>query len=522
MTTSDIITLVTLVIAIVAILNEKNRKHLLLKLHLLDYLVFAIAFLLINYFTFYDGFFSLSIYIPQLYFESFGLANPKHWAYLIALSTLIYFFYKIWYSFYPNYKIEKIKAYYQSLIENNEIQFLIDLMEKYHVNDITKFISKSVFNRADLDEPYLRKAPTFKEKSKTFIANIVRNIFPHSYQNRASYASHVLRGVFNNPAFIVLASNQRPYIFAKIISAFKLEKRRFFPDDLGNSFFRELIKHKNFWLIKELKESQNHDYGQPDLFFEENKIVGSLLKDLSVAQAISIWLSFGEEAILEIQEEGLKKNSKLLEEYRDEQFLWEFRAYISITFFKIMIIEAIIKKYEGENFWPSYYWHMIRELLELLSKDEFDIDVNSNANKLVDTILANIFLWLEISNETNDENKYHDILGIFGPIVHEITDSNSIKNEFKIELLDRILNYYCALEENEQTENVRARIEALLLSPSPQITHDHQYYQLLNSAWNEFDKIPHRSGNGNGDDYDYFSRLKANIIKPLGYDPDHY
>ncbi len=39
MTISDIITLLSLIIAIVAIISERNRRHILLKFHIIDYLL---------------------------------------------------------------------------------------------------------------------------------------------------------------------------------------------------------------------------------------------------------------------------------------------------------------------------------------------------------------------------------------------------------------------------------------------------------------------------------------------------
>lgn len=140
---SDIITLLSLVIAIVAILNEKNRKHILLKFHFVDYILFAVSFLLINYFVFYSGFYSRGIYFPFFYFSSFGLNNPNNYAYLITIIVLLYLFYKVWYAFYPFSKIDSVCKYYEQLIENNEISFLLDLIEKHHKYDIIKLISQS-------------------------------------------------------------------------------------------------------------------------------------------------------------------------------------------------------------------------------------------------------------------------------------------------------------------------------------------------------------------------------------------
>ena len=68
--------LLTLIIALLAIVNEKNRKYLQLKLSYTDYILFAINFILINYFVFYNSFFTRGIIIKWLFFEDFGFNNP--------------------------------------------------------------------------------------------------------------------------------------------------------------------------------------------------------------------------------------------------------------------------------------------------------------------------------------------------------------------------------------------------------------------------------------------------------------
>jgi hypothetical protein len=519
MTTSDIITLVSLVIAIVAIINEKNRKHLLLKISVIDKIIFVVAFFLLIYFAFYDSFYSRGLYIPQLYFPNKMLPkNPNNWAFPIALISLFYFFYKIWGSFFPDKAKEKVIDYYEKQIENGELTFLIDLIETYHKKDIIKYINKGRdYSTEDTwwKERY-RKIP-ISEKLKRNYNTTIRKLFIFSWQNRSAYASWVLHNILTNPGFISFTAKHRPYFFADIVVHFKPNKMDHFPQDLVNSFLSELIAEKSFWLKKELKQSENFDSGQPEYFFTENKILGGLLKDLSVAHVNHIWQPFGEIAfddIVEEREEG--RNSKLYREFREEDFFWNYKVYFGIQFFKIIIIEAIVRKYNKSHFFFSYYKNITDAILETFEKypPSSSPNIQTNYHKLIKEMVDNTFLWLRLSNKTKDDFLFYNIIPCLGGLIHSICDNVDYGDERKIDLVESTLHLYCNLENNSGTELFREELEKILLRPSTLTEEDHPYYSVISTAWDNFDKVPYYSNHGVDDDY--FSRLKQNVILPLG------
>jgi hypothetical protein len=332
MSISDIITIVGLIIAIVAVINEKSRKHLWLKMQSFDYLIFIVAFLLVNYFVFHEELYKTGLYIESLYFDAWGI-EPKYWSYIITMISLLYLWYKIEISFYPNRLSDSVYRFYQNQIENNEIQFLFDLIEKYHKKDIIAYIRKKMDNSDHFLEIYER--PSFNIRVKNWFNDKIMKLFPSSRQNREHYAMYVLNGILNDPAFVPLAANLRPYFFADVIGNMTKLRRSNFPSELVKLFLTELLNNKNFWLKKELKESANFDSGQPERYFENNRLVGSLVKDLSVSDVNEVWQPFGEIACNEIAEERTKGfNSKLLLEFQNEETLWEFKTQFSILFLK--------------------------------------------------------------------------------------------------------------------------------------------------------------------------------------------
>ncbi len=522
---SDIITLVSLILAIVAIINEKQRGNLILKFHVVDYVIFIGSFILINYFVFYQQFYDKGIYLNCFYYSGFGFKDPKHWAYIISMITFVYLSYKILYAFYPYAKREAVLSFYKKLIETNELSFLLDLIEEYHKKDIIAYINGA--KEVKTDETWWHRSmrennPTILQKGKVCWMKFIRTIAPWASSNRKLYGNLVLYNVLNDPAFVTLAASQRPYLFFEIFGVFKEVKRHAFPDDLINRYLVELIRHKNFWLVKELKECERFDRGQPEQFFEENKIISSLFSDLNVSDVNEVWRPFGEAAHEEIDAERLKGlESKLYEEFRGEQFLWEFKTFICIKFFEYLIVEAILKKYKGTHFWLHYYERITEAILNTFEEhDPFpEAATKSIYFKFIDIMLSIIFHWLDLSNREEDDSRFHDLLRCLGGMVYYITSNPYVDDEIKVGLIDRIFNFYCNMDENSQSDAMRTKLDEILLRPSMLYKTTDPYGKYVGMAWKKFDTVPHRI-NLSGQDYDYFKRLKDNVIIPWGLDPD--
>ena len=133
-----------------------------LKLAELIFFLFILGFCSINYFTFYSSFYEKKWILKWLYFENFGLTEPKYWSYIITLIILFYFFFKIWASFYTYPKYPKVLEFYRRLIEINEVSFLMDLIDRYHKKDIINYVHSA----EDYTETDNRRDFEFDEKQK--------------------------------------------------------------------------------------------------------------------------------------------------------------------------------------------------------------------------------------------------------------------------------------------------------------------------------------------------------------------
>jgi len=248
-----------------------------------------------------------------------------------------------------------------------------------------------------------------------------------------------------------------------------------------------------------------------------------LIQDVSVADVNEIWRPFGEEAIKEIEsEKNLGIESRLYQHYRNDDLLWEYKVFISIEFFNILITESIVQKYSGTHFFLHYYWHITEKILKnLLSAPPNDFEeIDSNYHYLIKKMNDNLFHWLTLANE-HETDRLYDIIRCIGSQINCITKNPFFGEERKLDFIESVLYNYCNIDEKAKTSLIRDELDKILNKPSMLTKITDPYFDYISQVWTKFDKIPHR-GYSNNTDYDYFARLKENVIIPLGLNPDKY
>jgi len=298
-----------------------------------------------------------------------------------------------------------------------------------------------------------------------------------------------------------------------VIKEFTKNKKRVFPDDTIKLYLEDLIKNNNYWLIKEMKIATNNSFGQPEWFFSENRILSALWNDLSLADENAVWQPFADAAFDELEKEELNPlTSYLIENFRDEKFLWSSRTFLYIKFEYYLVIEGIKRNYESSHFFLHYYWLITDKLIHVLDKTGIIQTEEKTGVELIDRIFDYLLDWLEMSNKENNSWIYHNILDAIGNDIHYIVESKSIEDKFKIKCVNRLLTEYCHLREPSNIEAIRDKFDEILIKPSL-LTSTNSYDIILAKAWKQFDKIPHHTYLG---DYDYFKRLKDNVIISKG------
>ena len=70
-----------------------------------------------------------------------------------------------------------------------------------------------------------------------------------------------------------------------------------------------------------MKIATNNSFGQPLWFFTENRILGALWTDLSLADENAVWQPFADAAFDELEKEELNASTSfLIENFRDDKF----------------------------------------------------------------------------------------------------------------------------------------------------------------------------------------------------------
>jgi hypothetical protein len=181
-----------------------------------------------------------------------------------------------------------------------------------------------------------------------------------------------------------------------------------------------------------------------------------------------------------------------------------------------LIEEALKKKYLETHFFLYYYSYILTQILktfEAYPPAEFH-DKQTNLHTFIDNMLSNIFHWIDLSNRFADSAFFHNVLNCLGNFMHQLTLDSHFSKKRKLDLLDTILRSYCGLIDNDQTTNLRSKFEEILLKPNMLTENTDPYYKFLKKAWTAFDKVPHI---GAGFEMDYFTRLKQNVVIPLGF-----
>jgi hypothetical protein len=130
----------------------------------------------------------------------------------------------------------------------------------------------------------------------------------------------------------------------------------------------------------------------------------------------------------------------------------------------------------------------------------------------------NLFHWLELANE-NESDIFHDIINCIGNQINCLTKSPYFGEKRKVDLIEKVLWSYCSLKKKSKTDLIRDKLDEILKRPNMLTNLADPYYAYIVTVWKNFDKMPHR-GYAHNVDYDYFARLKNNVIIPLNLNPN--
>jgi len=131
---SDFISLFSILIAIFAFINEKERKFVLNKFNIYNYIIIIFYLILINFLFFYKWW---SNTFPSLHFFEFpNFPKPETWVYISSIFIIIWFIYKIFFASFPSSNLNKIIHYYQYLINRKDYHSLYSYIYKFNKTEL--------------------------------------------------------------------------------------------------------------------------------------------------------------------------------------------------------------------------------------------------------------------------------------------------------------------------------------------------------------------------------------------------
>ena len=485
MGTEELLAIVGIILTIIAFISEKNRSYILLKFSTLSKIILIFCFILIHYLIVFDWI--QENWFPYLSSFTIDEGIPSTaWAYIITVITILFMLYIIFYSFFPTENIKKVISYYNKLNLSSEHPYLLELIRTYHLDDVPVYLNsvRDINNNAD---SFDLQASREIEKKISAAVNTPR----------LKYANNVLFEIIDNEVFINHTANVDPYFYTKIIQCLNAKNRNH--SDMVKRYLEILMRNKNYHFFREINNNLESDKGGKYRLNEKNIIIFSLFSDIKVAEYNSVWKPVADVAIWELKDKNSKEFIFLQSTDVGEQYDLELsntKISIAITFFDIMIREAIYQKAE-HHMWLIYY-HRFVEVLIANIQDNYNNQNNDKStlsHRLILCIINNMMAWLEVGVNLKINNLSIDICRCIGECIYEITSSDILSNELKGQVLELLLHTYFELGYDTEAEFQMLELQKILLTPSHNVKSVKQrgnvkkYKNAMNLAWRNFDKM---------------------------------
>jgi len=427
MTISDLLTLIGILLAIIAFVSERTREYIFLKMSKTILWLILFSFLYIHFLLFYSWWSERFVCLQKFDFEDFPLSST--WAYIISIGILFFFSWKIFWGNFPLSRKTKLLTYYKKLLLKNDIAFLAELVEKYHLEEVIAYLKKRKEIKVIEDTlPYLHSKEYDKQYKK-----IIKG-------RRLIYGGVIYGNIILNETFLDYVANINPYIFAKVIQ--QLNDIELKDDDFVNRYLKILMTNKNGNFFREIRNNQNLNAFEAYQIEVERPILYALFNDVTVCSINQAWRGVGEPAIIEMQEEAKKEYSSLRESDReqDSDTIWTFRITIAIWYFDIMVRQSIVQKV-NDHMWMFYYYHFVKAILANMKNLPFpDSEMNRKSRNfdLIEMIFTKMMDWKDVIVKTKNTEQIKSIYDCMGQCVYELAITDKLCNDDKNYLIDWI------------------------------------------------------------------------------------
>lgn len=495
MTISDLLTLIGILLAIIAFVSERTREYVFLKMSRPILWLIALLFLHIHLLLFYSWWSEKFVFMQVFEFEDFPLSST--WAYIISICTLFFFSWKIFWGNFPLSRKNKLLMYYKKLLLKNDIAFLAELVEKYHLEEVIAYLKKRKTIKIEVETlPFLHSQEYNKQYNK-----IIKG-------RKLIYGGAIYGNIILNETFLDSVANVNPYIFANVIQ--QLNDIELKDDDFVNRYLKVLMTNKNGNFFREIRNNQNLNTLEAYQIEVERPILYALFNDVTVCSINEAWRGVGEPAIIEMHEEAQREYSALRESDReqDSDTIWTFRITIAIWYFDIMVRQSIVQKV-NDHMWMFYYYHFVKAILANMKNLPFpDSEMNRKSRNfdLIEMIFTKMMDWKDVIVKSKNDELIKSVYDCMGQCVYELAITDKLRDVDKNYLISWVwedlikTSAPAAIGESTDNELTKEIVEvgfemfkrpSMLFTPDSEYTSDidrerhNKYLTALQILWNK-------------------------------------
>lgn len=512
---SDFLTILGLALAIWSIIPGKERKFILLFFSNAQVSLFSLSWLIVLYLMAFDW--MKDNWFPWLSIFTTSRGIPaSSIAFIVSLIVITLPIIKVTVGFFSREKTKDLISLYKSLIKSNDIDILIDYINKYHINDIQHYLHLRSNVKKETNNEF--RSPRQYAKEDEELDKLIK-------PKRLYFAAHVYGHIIQNELFVKEAANKYPELFAKVFYGMETEQTANI--DVVTLYIDILFQKRNQAFINELKTINASNAAIKDLSDSNDlHILPGLLVHTKAAAANHVWYPIGEGGVKLLKYD---KDHKvfLRSQYNSdhEQELWNYNIYVAIVYINYMVRESIYKD-GGWHMWLFYYQHFVEGLIDqivpshLYDEPEYNSEYPTFAHYLIDYIISIVIDWLQLAKKLETENRVIDTIRCLGNCIFLLceADSDQIYPGFRARQVGRIISRYLDYSfypNNPGAKMGRIWLQKLFLHPNgvdfgtPVITK--KYLATVKKAWKDFDKIPFEY---NGNDK-VIADFESDVLKRL-------
>lgn len=509
---SDFLTILTIVVAVWTVIPKKEKSFILLFFSTVELWSILAGVAYVHFLMSFDWL--LENWFPWLSIFTVNKGIPAEtWAYIISLLLLVVPVLKVLFGYFSKYKKQALIAHYNSLLKQNEIDLLYGYLQKYHINDIQRYlVGLSNLPEKESIDIILRRR-TEEDKVYEELAK----------PTRINFAASVYGYILQDEHYVKAAATKYPELFATAIKG--MQTKRAANQNFVKLYIECLFESKNQSFIQELKIVNDSNNSIRNI--EQNydlPILSGLLVNTEAAAENYVWYPVGEGSVKSLKFDDEQKTFLIREyDHHLEPELWNYKIWIATVYFNYMVRETIYRD-SGWHMWLFYFRHTTDQLIELIPKVNnyrAESDHPSFAHYIIYEQFDIMLGWIRLAKDLETDNRVIDIIRCLGWCIHSLcqADEQKIPRTFKKQQLDRVVDLYlnyAYFPDNIACSIAREWLTRLFLNPkgvdfgAPEITPE--YLSLLSEVWDEYDRIPF-TAHGNGHILEEF---EVNILQQLG------